>query len=66
MQSRLESATVDDVSTLRTFADDAWDIAAREWSGYREQFSGIHSTSPAQAEHIRALADRAKRLAGRR
>jgi hypothetical protein len=65
-QSRLEHAKGDDVSKLRQPAAVAWDTAASEWSGYREQFSSVHSNSPARAGHIRALADRAKRLAGRR
>jgi hypothetical protein len=66
VQSRLEHATSEDVSKLRQSAADAWETALSEWSGYREQFSGVHSGSPARVEHIRALADRAKRLAGRR
>jgi hypothetical protein len=66
VQARLEHATGEDVSKLRQSAADAWETAVSEWSGYREQFSGVHSGSPARVEHIRALADRAKRLAGRR
>jgi hypothetical protein len=63
VQSRLEHAKGDDLSNLRQAAASAWDTAAKEWGGYREQFAGSHSTSQAVADHIRALADRARRLA---
>ena len=66
VQARLDHAAGADLDKLRQAAADAWDTAFREWSGYREQFSGTDSTSPARAQHIRALADRAKELAGRR
>jgi hypothetical protein len=66
VQARLEHATGADVDKLRQAAADAWDTAFREWSGYREQFSGTDTASPARAQHIRALADRAKELAGKR
>jgi hypothetical protein len=66
VQSRLENAASGDTTQLRQTALSAWGDAAREWSGYREQFAAIHSPSPARTEHIRALAERAKKLAAGR
>jgi len=63
VQSRLESAASGDTSKLRQTALDAWDAAAREWNGYREQLAAIHSSTPARTQHIRTLAERARRLA---
>ena len=66
VQARLETATGGDADKLRQTALDAWDTALREWSGYREQYAGFHSASPARTEHIGALANRARTLAGKR
>ncbi len=65
-QSRLDHATGPDTDKLRQAAGLAWDNALHEWSGYREQFAHIHNASKARSEHIRLLAERAKRLAGQR
>jgi hypothetical protein len=66
VQSRLENAASGDTTKLREAALTAWGDAAREWSGYREQFAAIHSPSPARSDHIRALAERARKLAAAR
>ncbi len=66
VQARLDHATGGDSSKLKQAAADAWNNAHHEWSGYREQFSTIHSDSPARTAHVRVLAERAKKLAGKR
>jgi hypothetical protein len=66
VQSRLEHAATADIPTLKQAAADAWGTAVREWSGYLEQYSSGQSASRAQSDHVRALADRARRFAQER
>jgi len=62
-QARLEHAAAADRDRLRSAAIEAWTIAAREWSGYREQYASAHASRPALRDHVKSLAERAGRLA---
>jgi hypothetical protein len=52
-----------DRDRLTSAAIDAWTVAAREWSGYREQHASAHASRPALRGHVKSLAERAARLA---
>jgi hypothetical protein len=65
-QARLESAGKgDDTAALKKAATAAWVAAAAQWRSYEER-SGVHRGYPGRAEHTRALAARAQKLAGQK
>lgn len=65
IQARLERAAGPDAESLKRDAAVAWSIAAGEWQTYAGRASA-QAGFPGRAAHVRALTERAEKLAGKK